>query len=936
VTQVSHRQSALAPSRQPFLYLCAALVSGIVLERRFEPEGVIVTTTAIAIALASIAFFVAKRQLACTLSLIVGIGFAGALLSFAARTRDTGPTLQTLFAEKVITPDDPVELTGILAAPPEPAPESLYLDLAAEQIRIQEKIIVVSGRARLMLTISGLVSRDELSKLALDYGSRIRVLVRLERARSFSNPGSPDFNEFLERRGFDLKGAIKSPLLIERLDAAPVNRILYVLYHLRLRMIEGIDRRFKPPVSGTLKAMLAGNRYFLDHRSVELLRESSTFHTLVIAGLHVGIIAWVLLGGRSTAKRRKLWRVTVSLSALWAYAVMVGLAPPVTRATTMISVGLIGPILFRRSSSINTVSLAAFLMLALKPALVADPGFQMSFIAVAGIAGLALPLNERLREIGEWRPTSHTPHPPVCAPMVRYLAESLYWDQPAFDREMKHAPIRFKLKKASASRWLGRLHIEPILRGAFQLIITSTAIQFATLPLMALYFNRVAPVGVLLNVIAGLLTAVVMLSAIGSLAVSGISVWIASRLEAVVSGAHFVLVNAVVPFVEFPFATFRVAHYEGKGAIVYVLYFVPFVMLARRLDLWQPVDYISALVRESHLPLVKDRSRRKLRDRHPALWPMMLVLLLAAAVLMAINPPIEGQHRRLTVHFLDVGQGDSALIIFPQGKTMLVDGGGELRFGKSGGGENRIDRVDESEPMFPESAFSIGEAVVSRFIWSLGRTRIDYVLATHSHADHIGGLSDVVRNIWVGQAIVGHAPSVDPEYDRFVDTLRRRRRLLTSVNAGERFEIDDVSIEVLWPPQASGTPVTSGNDDSVVLRLIYGSTSILLAGDIEQRAEEALVESGTDLRSDVLKVPHHGSKTSSTQPFLEAVSPRYAVISVGERSRFGHPHKSVVTRYQELGVKLFQTGRDGMVTINTDGSTLDIRTYRSERAKIED
>src|SRR5262249_39102442 len=154
-------------------------------------------------------------------------------------TRATGPTLETLFAEKIIAPDDPVELTGILVAPPEPAPESLYLDLEAERIRIQEKTIVVSGRARLMLMSAG-VSKDEFAKLALDYGTRIRVLVRLERARSFSNPGSPDFNEFLERRGFDLKGAVKSPLLIERLDDARVSRILYVLYHLRLRIIEGI------------------------------------------------------------------------------------------------------------------------------------------------------------------------------------------------------------------------------------------------------------------------------------------------------------------------------------------------------------------------------------------------------------------------------------------------------------------------------------------------------------------------------------------------------------------------------------------------------------------------------------------------------------------------------------------------------------------------
>jgi competence protein ComEC len=151
---------------------------------------------------------------------------------------------------------------------------------------------------------------------------------------------------------------------------------------------------------------------------------------------------------------------------------------------------------------------------------------------------------------------------------------------------------------------------------------------------------------------------------------------------------------------------------------------------------------------------------------------------------------------------------------------------------------------------------------------------------------------------------------------------------LYTVAAGERFEIDGVTIEVLWPPPADGGEITSGNDDSVVLRLVYGSISILLAGDIEQSAEASLVQSGANLRADLMKVPHHGSRTSSTEAFVDAVNPRYAVISVGERSRFGHPHASVVNRYLMREVKLFQTGRDGMVTVETDGATFDLKAYK--------
>ena len=929
MSQVISR-SNLAPRCQPFLYLSAALVGGILVDRWIQPARFTVTALAVVSVVASVTLLLGKKDATATVAFLLSFATAGALLSLDERTRDDASTLGRLFASGLISPDDPVELTGTLSAPPEPAPGTFYLDLAAEQLRGRDRTLIAGGHARLTISPSGDDAQREFARLALDYGSRIRVLVRLERAQGYANPGSPDFNDFLERRGYDLKGVIKSPLLIEHLGDASTNRALKVLFHLRLRMMDRIDSSFRPPVAGTLKAMLTGNRYFLDRNSVERLRESSTFHTLVIAGLHIGIIAWALLGGRSALKRRKAWRVIVCLLVLWAYAIMVGLAPPVTRATAMITVGLIGPLLFRRSTSINTVALAAFLMLALEPALVADPGFQLSFVAVAGIVALALPLADKLRHLGQWRPTSHTPHPPSCSPSVRYLAEALFWDERAFNIEMRRAAVRYKLKKAGAARVIGRLRIQAILRGALLLMITSGAIQLATLPLMALYFNRVAPVGVLLNVVAGLLTGVLMLTALGAITVSGLSAWISAQLAFVVNAAHYVLVNAIVPFVELPFATFRAAHYEGWHTIVYALYFVPFAMLAWLLDRWRPIHYVPTFDRRvKHRAPGREQSAGKIAapPRFPFAPSLLCALAMASALVAVVRPPSDQPDGKLRVHFLDVGQGDSALIVFPHGKTMLVDGGGELHFDRRAHDQQGGAHAEEAE-LFADNAFAIGEAVVSRFIWSLGRTRVDYVLATHADADHIGGLWDVVRNMEVGQAIVGHVPAADPEYDRFVDALRQRRVPLSAVSAGERFEVDGVMIEVLWPPLAYGAAVTSENNDSVVLRLVYGSVSILLAGDIEKAAEDSLVASGMELRSDLLKVPHHGSRTSSTEAFLDAVNPRYAVISVGERSRFGHPHSSVVNRYLARGVKRYQTGRDGMVTMKTDGSTLDIRTYK--------
>jgi competence protein ComEC len=271
-----------------------------------------------------------------------------------------------------------------------------------------------------------------------------------------------------------------------------------------------------------------------------------------------------------------------------------------------------------------------------------------------------------------------------------------------------------------------------------------------------------------------------------------------------------------------------------------------------------------------------------------------------------------GEKGRLRVDFLDVGQGDAALVTMPDGTKLLVDGGGNTDLNRS-----KTDRR------------SIGEAVVSEYLWWRGLDTVDYVLATHADADHIDGLNDVLRNFTVNAALVARSPANDPEYAKFSQTLGATNTHVATIQAGDVIRFGDVELKVLWPPAAAHANDPSRNNDSVVIRASLGRRTLLFTGDVEKAAERAMNASTIDLRADVVKVPHHGSKSSSTEAFVAATKPQLAIISVGQHSMFGHPHREVVERWKGIGACVLTTGNCGTITVTTDGKDLHVTGMRS-------
>ena len=249
----------------------------------------------------------------------------------------------------------------------------------------------------------------------------------------------------------------------------------------------------------------------------------------------------------------------------------------------------------------------------------------------------------------------------------------------------------------------------------------------------------------------------------------------------------------------------------------------------------------------------------------------------------------------LTVTWLDVGQGDAA-VIQCGGQSMLIDGGK------------------------PEKS-----SYIYAWLQQHGLSYLDVIVATHVDADHIGGLSGALNYASVGTAYCPETTGTTETFQSFVKYLAQRGKQITVPTAGETFALGGAQIQILGPLHRA----EDSNDNSIVLKVSFGATSFLFTGDAERTEEQDLLNSGVNLQSTVLKVGHHGSDTSTSYPFLRAVAPQYAVISVGAGNSYGHPTEAVLSRLRDAGVTTFRTDMQGEITAVSDGQTINFSTAKN-------
>ncbi len=769
-------------------------------------------------------------------------------------------------------------LTGIAHAPgPPPQMDATAREVVTLGGCVVEPPALSGDRERFVLELEPhtraqvtLYTRGDEPLPELHYGQRVDLDARVRTPHNFGNPGAFDYARYLARQEiyWTASGAASSLRLLPGRCGHAFQKAVMDLRQAALDRLAALYRG-SDYNTAMMQAILIGQSFQLQRVWTEQYRSTGTFHAIVISGTHVAIIAAFFLFLLRICFIPEAPALLLTVLVTWLYALVTGWQTPCVRSAAGLTIFMICGYFYRERRPMNLLAAVAIGFLVLDPEQLFDASFQLTFLAVGFLCAFAHPLIQSTsgplaRGLSNLDDTGLDLH---LAPRVAQFRVEL---------RLLAETLRLALRLPSRAANLAITVPARLVLFVYEIVVISAIAQIGLALPMVVYFHRVGFSGLSANaLIVPLLGAVIPLGFIA--AATGLA-WVAA-----LSGGLLHVSQAVV----------------GWHAAIEPNWRIPTP------PVWLAVALAAAMIATA---LAR------------GWWRVAPGIATAAFLILLLWHPFAPQIRpaELELTTIDVGQGDSLLVVFPDGKRLIVDGGGIPTFG-----------------LGRRAQLDIGEDVVAPYLWNRSIRTVDVVALTHAHEDHIGGLPALVQDFRPKELWTGATPG-SPSWDVLCARAARNRVKIVPFASYRRFPFGGAEVEVLAPPPDYVPSKLPRNNDSLVIQIRFGRHAFLLTGDVERQIERRMLRDGQISRSDVLKVPHHGSKTSSSDELLDRVQPLFAVISVGLENSYGHPHADALERLRQHHAVMFRTDRDGLVSIRSDGRRLVVETnaWRSARPRL--
>ncbi|NQT10995.1 MAG: DNA internalization-related competence protein ComEC/Rec2 [Desulfobacteraceae bacterium] len=681
-------------------------------------------------------------------------------------------------------------------------------------------------------------------------GDRLSLIGKIRSIRNFNNPGGFNYRRYMAFKKIWGSAYVhgKRIVILARNSDPGINTIIEKA---RNRISDLIDRTGEGNQQDVLKALIVGDRTGIAKNIGAAFNRAGIGHVLAISGLHIGIIAtasFIFFQKLLSYIKFFLWNAwtkkgaaILSLFPVILYGLISGMSPSTQRAVIMVTVFLMTFLFEREQDPMNTLAMAAMIILVASPPSLFSISFQLSFIAVLSI-------------IYGWS--------------LRYI---------------KSAGNKGMIKKGWHIRIMGSL---------FSFALVSFFAILGTLPLVMFYFNQVSLVGIITNLlIVPIIGFVVVPLGLISVLLYPLSIFGASICIKASAGVLAHTLSIVHYIAGFPFAAIKTITPNFFEICCY---------------------YILAWA-------ILNLKRAGLRRKAAVIVAAFVILAGSVDACYWVYNRFWRNDLRVTI--IDVGQGSCALVELPKGRCFLIDGGG----------------------FSDNSIFDVGERIVAPLLWRKKIKTIDTMVLSHPNADHLNGLLYIARHFNVKKLWCNSDSADINSYREFMEIIRKNRiETIAFKDMPRSYEINGARLKILYPPKdyidkRKNEKWRNINNNSLVIKVSFGSKSILFPGDIMACAERDIVAThGDGLKSTVLIAPHHGSKTSSTAMFLEKIKPEIVIISAGWKNSFRFPNPSVLKRYNENDYRIFRTDKNGAVAISIDDRALKIKPFITSSANTRE